>query len=663
KPNEYTETKITATPNLCGVSQGAIYNTFVYGGTYSSYELLSVYKIDTSDPVQSGSPLTYQIVISNVGNPLSNVRLTETYPPNTSFASANSSSPCVKTGNNIWDFSLLPSGNTIITVTLNVANGLANGTILNNTVAVSNNGTIYDTYTETTTVVSAPDLTITKTASVINSPAGPGSTVNYTLTYTNNGNYPASGVIIKDNYDETYLNIGNIGQGINAGGEITWNIPSLNPGTSGTINYSMIIKSNSLLFFNGSTNIINSAVISSNLPDRNINDNISTATVNVFVLPDLKIEETANPAIGLVNQPITYTISVSNIGKLDHTSGTYTVVDYLPASSTYFSSTPAGGVYSSGTVSWTINDNLPVNETKNFTVTLEDLPCNLVGTGSLSNRVTVNSNTYGDANNTNQEVVLVSNVVDNVLPTITCSGPVSINNDSGQCSAIVMLTTPTTADNCGILSVTNDHPSTTYPIGTTIVTWTATDIHGNINACEQNVTVADNEKPIVTAPSNIRVNNDAGICGAIVVAGTATVTDNCIVGSLKGKRSDALELTDVYPVGSTTIIWSYDDGHGSIATASQNVFVYDSTPPLTPVLADVTVGECSGTPTVPTTMDNCSGIITGTTATIFPITTQGTTKVTWSFDDGNGNVATALQNVIVDDVTPPLMPVLADVNV
>ncbi len=56
------------------------------------------------------------------------------------------------------------------------------------------------------------------------------------------------------------------------------------------------------------------------------------------------------------------------------------------------------------------------------------------------------------------------------------------------------------------------------------------------------------------------------------------------------------------------------------------------------------------------------GTITGTTSTVFPITTQGTTVVTWSFDDGNGQVVTANQNIIVDDTTAPVVPTLADVT-
>ena len=280
-----------------------------------------------------------------------------------------------------------------------------------------------------------------------------GSLVNYTLTYTNNGNYAASGIVIKDNYDETYLNVGNIGAGTNVGGEITWNIPaSLAPGASGVINYSMTIKNDALLFLNGSTNIINSAIISSNLPDRNINDNTTTATVNVFVLPDLKIQKTISSPIsgvGLVNQPITYSLNVSNVGKLDHVSGSYTVVDYLPAGTTYTSSTPVGSYNSgNGTVTWAVNDNLLVNGSKNFTVTLAALPCNLVGTGTLSNRATVNSNTYSDADGGNNEFILLSDVSDNVIPVIAAPANISVNNDSGVCGATItagIATAPTIA--------------------------------------------------------------------------------------------------------------------------------------------------------------------------------------------------------------------------
>ena len=44
-------------------------------------------------------------------------------------------------------------------------------------------------------------------------------------------------------------------------------------------------------------------------------------------------------------------------------------------------------------------------------------------------------------------------------------------------------------------------------------------------------------------------------------------------------------------------------------------------------------------------------------------TAQGTYTVTWTYDDGNGNVSTQTQTVIVDDVTPPVITCPVDISV
>jgi hypothetical protein len=94
-----------------------------------------------------------------------------------------------------------------------------------------------------------------------------------------------------------------------------------------------------------------------------------------------------------------------------------------------------------------------------------------------------------------------------------------VNVDAGLCVATVAsLGTPTTADNCTVASVTNNHPSTTYTLGTTTVIWTVTDGSGNTATCSQTVTVVDNVNPTITCPANITVNVDAGLCVATVAA-------------------------------------------------------------------------------------------------------------------------------------------------
>ncbi|QBN18559.1 reprolysin-like metallopeptidase [Flavobacterium nackdongense] len=59
--------------------------------------------------------------------------------------------------------------------------------------------------------------------------------------------------------------------------------------------------------------------------------------------------------------------------------------------------------------------------------------------------------------------------------------------------------------------------------------------------------------------------------------------------------------------------------------------------------------QCSVTPAVPAATSNCYGTITATTATVFPITTQGTTVVTWTYNDGHGNTSVQTQNIIVNN--------------
>ncbi|MEZ4931801.1 MAG: hypothetical protein R2788_06760 [Saprospiraceae bacterium] len=49
-----------------------------------------------------------------------------------------------------------------------------------------------------------------------------------------------------------------------------------------------------------------------------------------------------------------------------------------------------------------------------------------------------------------------------------------------------------------------------------------------------------------------------------------------------------------------------------------------------------------------------SGTVVGTTTDPLTYTTQGTFTITWTYDDGNGNISTQMQTVIVDDVTAPV---------
>ena len=105
--------------------------------------------------------------------------------------------------------------------------------------------------------------------------------------------------------------------------------------------------------------------------------------------------------------------------------------------------------------------------------------------------------------------------------------------------------------------------------------------------------------------------------------------------------------------GEYTIIWTFDYGNDIVLESNQKVIVKDETAPVIPDLADIS-SECSLTITnIPTTTDNCAGTITGTTTDPLTYNQQGEFSITWTFDDGNGNISTANQKVIVKDEIAP----------
>jgi len=224
----------------------------------------------------------------------------------------------------------------------------------------------------------------------------------------------------------------------------------------------------------------------------------------------------------------------------------------------------------------------------------------------------------------------------------------TLTDVTDQCS-VASITAPTATDNCAG-SVTGT-TTTTFPIttqGTTTITWNYDDGNGNSSTQTQNVVLTDVLAPVV----DIATLTDATDQCSVASITAPTATDNC-VGSVTGTTTTTFPITTQ---GTTTITWNYDDGNGNSSTQTQNVVLTDVLAPMADIatLTDVT-DQCSvASITAPTATDNCAGSVTGTTTTTFPITTQGTTTITWNYDDGNGNSSTQTQNVVLTDVLAPV---------
>jgi hypothetical protein len=135
----------------------------------------------------------------------------------------------------------------------------------------------------------------------------------------------------------------------------------------------------------------------------------------------------------------------------------------------------------------------------------------------------------------NQDTCTVTlTLQDTIAPVfLNCPQPdIRVNTLPGMCGAFVNFTLPLVEDNCGLQSVmqTDDTGLTSgdmFPVGTSILTFQATDVAGNQSSCFLKVIVNDKAAPSISCPDDLQVSIDAGECGAVVDGLAPLVIDNC----------------------------------------------------------------------------------------------------------------------------------------
>jgi gliding motility-associated-like protein len=181
--------------------------------------------------------------------------------------------------------------------------------------------------------------------------------------------------------------------------------------------------------------------------------------------------------------------------------------------------------------------------------------------------------TVTDASGNTATATQVVTVVDQSAPVVT-STPADITVSSNDfCEATgVELGMPMATDNCtNDLTITNNAPST-YPLGTTTVTWTITDASGNSTTVDQTVTVVDQTAPVVLLANTsviLDANGSASINFADVDNGSY---DNCGIASVILGQSEF----DCSNVGNNLITVTVIDNSGNQSTAQVMVTVIAS---------------------------------------------------------------------------------------
>ncbi len=185
-------------------------------------------------------------------------------------------------------------------------------------------------------------------------------------------------------------------------------------------------------------------------------------------------------------------------------------------------------------------------------------------------------------------------VTDNEPPVIT-SLPTAIiqTNNAGSCGAVVNWAPARATDNCSVISFISDHQSgETFPIGETIVNFTATDRNLNTTTASFTITVTDNEAPkVITRPLTVAlVNGAASIRASDIDNGSF---DNC--GSITLSASKT--VFTCADAGVNTVTLTVTDAHGNTAGATALVTVIGQAPSSTIVVIPSSAVYTGGIPT------------------------------------------------------------------
>lgn len=211
-----------------------------------------------------------------------------------------------------------------------------------------------------------------------------------------------------------------------------------------------------------------------------------------------------------------------------------------------------------GTILWTTDGTGTFDD-----VSLENPVYTFSAADTSSATITLTITVTGNCNTPTDDVILT---LDHEDPLISnCPGDIISSVSGSNCDKVVTWDLPTATDNCSITSLTGTYnPGDTFPIGTTIVTYTAIDPSGNTAICSFSVIIEDNISPMFNfCPTEVIIAQFELLTqGAIVTWQDPVATDNCTSTSITSNYNSG----DSFPSGTTTVVYTATDDSGNMAT-------------------------------------------------------------------------------------------------
>jgi uncharacterized protein YrzB (UPF0473 family) len=378
-------------------------------------------------------------------------------------------------------------------------------------------------------------------------------------------------------------------------------------------------------------------------------ENVDNGSNDACGIASMSVSPSAFTCAEVGGNTVTLTV-IDNNGNIAITTSTVTVEDNIAAIASAKDITVQ--LDETGNVSITTED---VDNGSNdacgivsMNVTPDSFTCSEVG----ENTVTL---TVIDNNGNESTTISTVNVEDNVAA-IAIAKDITVQLDeTGTVSITAEDVDNESNDACGIASmIVAPSAFTCAEVGGNTVTLTVTDINGNESTATSTVTVEDNVAANAIS-KDITVQLDetgnVSITAADVDNGS---NDACGIDSMSVSPS----VFTCAEIGENIVTLTVIDNNGNESIATATVTVEDSIKPIpsTATLPEVTAicEVLEADVTLPTATDNCGGLVSVSHDVSFPITTQGLTVITWSFEDVNGNIATQTQDVIIEDMTAPV---------
>ncbi|MFL6282304.1 MAG: beta strand repeat-containing protein [Pyrinomonadaceae bacterium] len=366
-----------------------------------------------------------------------------------------------------------------------------------------------------TTVITAPSITVTKTDGVTNTYQG--ASLTYTVVVTNSGTYTVTATVADT-----------IPAGLTGA---TWTCVA-SPGSScaaasgsGNIATSATLEAGDTATYTISATVTASSgtianTVTANPPawitDASPANNTATDTDNVIAAADLSITKTTASTFTVGSNAV-YTLTATNSGP-QSAAGTITISDTLPTGLTYVSATGTGWACGAAGQVVTCTRAGPVTSGTTLPAVTLTVAVGAAAAPSVTNTATVASNTTFDPDATDNSSSVTKPVT---IPTdLTIAKSHTGNFTQGQNGSYsITVTNSGGVASSGTVTVTDTLPAGLTPGAATGTGWTCNTAGQTVTCTRSDALAGGGSYPVINVPVTVAPNSSLSLTNTATVSG------------------------------------------------------------------------------------------------------------------------------------------------